>query len=94
MGTLVPAAELKDVLMHILEEEPKPCPTAAPLFLDYSSLVSASPPLHVILCCPLLLPPSIFPSIGVFSNESFLQTSGQSIGVSASASVLAMNIQE
>ena len=27
---------------------------------------------HLILCLPLLLPPSIFPSIRVFSNESFL----------------------
>ena len=27
---------------------------------------------HIILCCPLLLLPSIFPSIGVFSNKSFL----------------------
>ena len=27
---------------------------------------------HLILCCPLLLPPSIFPSIRVFSNESAL----------------------
>ena len=27
---------------------------------------------HLILCCPLLLPPSIFPSISVFSNESAL----------------------
>ena len=28
---------------------------------------------HLILCCPLLLPPSIFPNIRVFSNESILQ---------------------
>ena len=27
---------------------------------------------HLILCCPLLLPPSIFPQIRVFSNESVL----------------------
>ena len=27
---------------------------------------------HLILCCPILLLPSIFPSIRVFSNESFL----------------------
>ena len=27
---------------------------------------------HLILCCPLLLPPSVFPSIGVFSSESVL----------------------
>ena len=45
---------------------------------------------HLILCCPLLLLPSIFPGIRVFSNESALR---QSIGASASASVLPMNIQ-
>ena len=28
---------------------------------------------HIILCCPLLLLPSIFPSIRVFSNESILR---------------------
>ena len=27
---------------------------------------------HLILCCPLVLPPSVFPSIRVFSNESVL----------------------
>ena len=43
--------------------------------------------------CPLLLP-SIFPSIRVFSNESVLCIGGQSIGVSVSASVLPMNIQD
>ena len=32
---------------------------------------------HLILCCPLLLPPSIFPSIRVFSNESTLHISWQ-----------------
>ena len=48
---------------------------------------------HLILCCPLFLPPSIFPSIRVFSNESVLHIRYQSIGVLASASVLPMNIQ-
>ena len=34
---------------------------------------SLMPSNHLILCCPLLLPPSIFPSIRVFSNESVLR---------------------
>ncbi|CAN0357163.1 unnamed protein product [Rangifer tarandus platyrhynchus] len=36
------------------------------------SIVSAMPSNHLILCCPLLLLLSIFPSIRVFSNESAL----------------------
>ena len=35
---------------------------------------SVIPSNRLILCCPLLLPPSIFPSIRVFSNESALCT--------------------
>ena len=31
---------------------------------------------HLILCCPLILPPSIFPSIRVFSNESVIHIRG------------------
>ena len=49
---------------------------------------------HLILCHPLLLPPSIFPSIRVFQMSQFFTSGGQSIGVTASASVLPMNIQD
>ena len=46
---------------------------------------------HLILCRPLLILPSIFPSISVFSNELALHIRYQSIG--ASTSVLPMNTQ-
>ena len=36
------------------------------------SIESVMPSNHLMLCCPLLLLPSIFPSIRVFSNESAL----------------------
>ena len=36
------------------------------------SIESVMPSNHLILCCPLLLPSSIFPRIRVFSNESVL----------------------
>ena len=61
--------------------------------LKLMSIESVMPSNHLILCRPLLLLPSIFPSIGVFSNESVLSIRCQSIGVSASVSVLPMNIQ-
>ena len=41
--------------------------------LKLMSIKSVMPSNHLILCRPLLLPPSTFPSIGVFSNESFLR---------------------
>ena len=40
--------------------------------LKLMSMESMMPSNHLILCCPLLLLPSIFPSIGVFSKESAL----------------------
>ena len=49
---------------------------------------------HLILCCPLLLLPSIFPCVRVFPVSQLFVSGGQSIGASASASVLPMNIQD
>ena len=58
------------------------------------SIESVMPSNHLVLCSPLLLL-SIFRSIRVFSNMSqFFASGGQSIGASASASVLPMNIQD
>ena len=41
--------------------------------LRLMSIESVMPSNHLLLCRPLLLPPSIFPSIRVFSNESVLR---------------------
>ena len=41
--------------------------------LKLMSIALVMPSNHFILCCPLLLPPSIFPSIRVVSNESVLR---------------------
>ena len=48
---------------------------------------------HLILCHPLLLPPSVFPGIRVFSVSQLFLPDGQSIGASASTSVFPMDIQ-
>ena len=59
------------------------------------SIALVMPSKHLILCRPLLLLPSIFPSIRVLFPMSQLFTSGgQSIRASASASVPPMNIQD
>jgi len=58
------------------------------------SIELAMPSNHLILCRPLLLLPSIFPSIRVFQMSQLFASGGQSIGVSASTSVLPMNTQD
>ena len=60
--------------------------------LKLMSIASVMPSSQLILCRPLLLPPSIF-LITVFSNESVLRIMWSNIEVSVSASVLPMNIQ-
>ena len=59
-----------------------------------TSIELVMPSNHLILCHSLLLLPSIFPSIRVFWMSQFFTSGGQSIGLSASTSVLPMNIQD
>ena len=64
--------------------------------LKLMSIESVMPSNHLILCQPLLLLPSVFPIIRIlsFPVSQFFTSSNQSTGVSASASVLPMNIQD
>ena len=57
---------------HGLQHTRSPCLSPTPRVYSNSSIESVMPSNHLILCHPLLLPPSIFPSIRVFSNESVL----------------------
>ena len=62
--------------------------------LKLMSIESVIPSNHLILCPSLLLLPSVFSSIRIFSNESALCIRWPSSGASTSAPVLPMNIQD
>ena len=51
---------------------PLPSPTNSQRWLKLISIESVMASNCLILCCPLLLLPSVFPSIRIFSNESVL----------------------
>ena len=55
-----------------LQHPRPPCPSPTSRASSLMPIESVMPSNHFILCRPLLLPPSIFPSIRVFSNESVL----------------------
>ena len=80
--------------------DPVNCSTQASLsitnsqsLLRFMSIESVMPSDHFILYHPLLLLPSIFPSIRAFPMIQLFASGGQSMRASASASVLPMNIQ-
>ena len=56
-----------------LQHARPPCPSPTPGVQRLTSIESVMPSIHLILYRPLLLPPSIFPSIRVFSNKSILR---------------------
>jgi len=58
---------------HGLQHTRPPCPSPAPRVYSNSCALSWCCHLTISPCCPLLLLPSIFPSIRVFSSESVLR---------------------
>ena len=62
--------------------------------LKLMSIELVMPSSHLIFCCPLLFPPSVFPSVQVFSNESVLHIKWPRYWSFSPASVLPMNIQD
>ena len=65
----------RSVSQFRLQHARLPCPSPTPRDCSVMSIQSVMPSNHLILCCPLLLLPSIFASIRVFSNESVLYIS-------------------
>ena len=57
---------------HGLQHAKPPCPSSTPRVYSNSCPLTVMPSNHPILCHLLLLPPSLFPSIRVFSNASAL----------------------
>ena len=78
---------------HGLQNVRLPCPLLFPRVCSNSCPLNGGCHPTISSCCPLILLPSIFPSMSVFSNESVLSITCQSIGASASASVFPVNIQ-
>ena len=68
--------------------------TNSPSLLKLMSIDSVMLSSHLILCRPLLLLPSSVSASGSFPMSQLFAWGGQSTGVSASASVLAMNTQD
>ena len=62
--------------------------------LNLMSIESVMPSNHLILCHLLFLLSSIFPNLSLFLMSQFFKSGSQSIGASASASVLLLNNQD
>ena len=73
---------------------PCPCMTNSSSLLKFKSTESVMPSNHLILCCPLFSHLQYFPASESFQMSLLFASGGQSIGASASAKVLPMNIQD
>ena len=60
------------LLAHELQDSRLPCPSPSPNLFKLMSIESMMSSIYFILCCPLLLLPSVSPSIRIFSNKPAL----------------------
>ena len=93
------SVQLLSCVWFIVTPRTAACQASLPITNSRSSLKlmfikPVMPSNHLILCCPLLFLPLLFPSVRVFPISQFFTSCGQSIEASASASVLPMNIQD
>ena len=105
MSDSLPPSELQHTRLPCPSPSPRACSSSCPLsrwchptisssVVPFSSCLQSPmmPPNHLVLCCPLLLLPSISPTSGSFQMSQFFASGGPSIG--ASTSVLPVNIQD
>ena len=79
---------------HESQHARPPCPSPTPRVYLLMSIESVMPSSHLILCHPFSSCLQSLPASGSFPMNQFFASGGQSIGVSASASVLPMNTQD
>ena len=79
---------------HGLQHTRPPCPSPIPGAYSNSSIESVMPSNHLFPCHPFSSCLQSFPASGSFPMNQFFTSGGQSIGVSASPSVLLMNFQD
>ena len=79
---------------HGLQHTRLPCPSTTPGAFKLMSIEPMLPSNHLILCHPFSSCLQSFPASGSFPMSWLFASGGQNTGVSASASVLPMNIQD
>ena len=86
------ASDFTFIILHGLQHARLLCPSPTPRACSNS--YPLIPSNHLVLCHPLLLPPSIFPSIRVFSNDSALHIRWPKNWSFRFNVILPMNIQD
>ena len=80
--------------LHGLQHTRLPCPSLSRSLFKLTSIESLVPSRNLMLCCPRLLLPLVFPASGAFLVSQLFASGSQSTGASASASLLPVNIQD